>query len=1117
MSEMNDLDIRDRAGRELKQSFIVDAGPRSGYTTVLISRVLHAVITGRSDLEHIVAITFTEKAAGELKVKLRFELERALQELEGEEWSRVRRALADIERAQVATIHSFCANLLRERPVEAKVDPGFEVLDELGCNLLMDRIWEDWVTAEMERAHGFPLELLRSGIGLDEIQETAKFLLQHRDTLESLPSSVNEDLEEFLRLLSTTLRRLAELQSACRDQSDRAVIQVRSLKERLGVLFRARPERQREFLLSGLEIRTTVGNQKNWPKECLEEVKRLFEEIQQRKEKVISALLHNRAVGLLKWLCGYVERYDQAKRENGSLDFFDLLYRCRELLKNNKRVRDYFHERFDYILVDEFQDTDPLQIEILFFLAEKSARAERWQEVELRPGKLFLVGDPKQSIYRFRRADIETYHEAKEIIARQGELLSLSLNFRSRPAVVEWVNALFSRLIRPPEEGSYQPAYRPIAASRSWREGPSVMVLPLAPQIPVEGGSASELRMAEARTVAAFLKKIVTEGWSVGDRRGGEKRAIAYGDVGILFRAKEAMDLYEEEFRDFEIPYRVAGGRRYYSRLELNALLAILTSLDNPKDAVALTAALRSPFFGVSDDELFILVQEGYPLDYLALDENRRSRAAGQGGIPKSIREAIRLLKELHDLRNQVGVSFFLLKIYEATRILPLLYLKPQGDQKVANLLKMVEMARALEERGVLTLRSFVQFLKKMEATEAEEGESPMAEESEDAVRIMTIHKAKGLEFPLVILADAAYEGRPRTRSGVVNRLQGRLEIRVGSRESGVMTQGWEEARKWERLREEAEDYRLLYVAMTRSRDYFVLPFIPGDRKKRFLGPLWEGLGIDDEVPWGKELHPYSGPGVLGVDSRSLDTEKRELRPFRVGLDFKKSKTSSGKAEPSRARYELWELHRKEILLKGSQTRKIIPATAVVKGLDRERWSHGRGAIFGSFVHDIFRTIDFHHPEEIKTTARSLGKERGLDEATIEKGIALVKWGLNSPVVSRATRSPNLWKELPFVYRHGDDLVEGFIDLAFEENGKIVVVDFKTDTIENERELEEKTRLYAPQGIVYALSLESITQKKIKEVVFLFLSAKAEKSVPLGKRALHEAERFLKEAASTVS
>lgn len=1118
MTAADDGLTRERAARDLQHSFVVDAGAGTGKTTVLISRILGAVISGKSDLEHIVAITFTEKAAGELKVRLRFELEQVVRRLDGEEERRARRAFADIERAQVATIHSFCAALLRERPVEAGVDPDFEVLDELGAHLLMDRTWDEWLAGEMDRSVKILLECLRTGVRPEEMRDLAGFLLDHRDMTGLVPHTVTEDLDVFMERCRSKLDRLAGLGPYCRDQADRAFAQVASLREDLDKLCALDPEEQRNYLLSHFDIHPTAGNQKNWEqKEQLEEVRRLLQEIQSEKESVASHLRHNRAVELIEWLRGYMQRYEEAKQESRSLDFFDLLYRCRELLSSHKQVRGYFQSRFDYILVDEFQDTDPLQIEILFFLAEKVPRAERWREAELRPGKLFLVGDPKQSIYSFRRADIEAYHEAKQLLSRQGEALPLAVNFRSRPPVVNWVNVVFSRLIQPLEDGNYQPLYQPIQPSRKDGEGTSLVVLPLAPQIPVGDGKARELRLAEARTVAAFLKRIVADGWPVWDPRSGEKRDLGYGDVGILFRTREAMDLYEEEFRDFDIPYRVAGGRRYYSRLEMNALLALLTCLDNPKDGVALVAALRSPFFGVSDQELFLHVQAGYPLDYFSFDEELQSPAHRRVTAPKSIREAFRFLKELHALRNDLSLSLFLLKIYETTRVLPLFYLKPQGDQKVANLLKMVEMARSLEERGLSTLRSFVQFLKKMDATEAEEGESPLAEETEDAVRIMTIHKAKGLEFPLVILADAAYERRARVRNGVMNRHEGRLEVRIGSQGSRAATQGWESAGDRERLREKAEDYRLLYVAMTRARDYFVIPFIPGDQKKRFLQPLWEGLELAEEVSWGMEVRRRSGNSFMVFDSRELDTEKRELRPFRTGFDIKKigKKTKSkGKiSEPSLAEYKSWKQKRSECLTTGRQSGKILPATSLVKGENGDGSVHGLGPAFGSFVHEILRAIDLHRPRDIETVAQALGKRDGFDEPTIERGIDLVRWGLTSEVLTRAARSSSIWKEVPFVYRHRDDLVEGFIDLAFEENAEIVVVDFKTDRVERGKKLEERVRRYTPQAVIYAMALERITHKKVKDVVLLFLSAKLEESIPIGKTAFRRVERLLRETS----
>ncbi len=1105
MAAIDDQDVRDRAGRDLQQSFIVDAGAGTGKTTVLVSRILGAIASGKSGLDKIVAITFTEKAAGELKVRLRGELEKALRGFQSKRWSYIRDALLEIERAQVSTIHSFCATLLRERPIEAGVDPGFEVMDEIGANLLLDRSWEEWLAREMDRASGILAEALRAGIRVHDFYRLGKFLIHHRDVLK-VPSPVEEDREAFLQCLSRTLPRLKELQSACGDQTDRGWIQIESISESCRGIAEDFPLSR--LMTHPLSFRPNEGNQKNWSsKEALAEVKQKVAGLKESYEKVMAAVRHNLAVALLDWLKGYVLHYEAAKRERGCLDFFDLLYRARELLKRDLQVRGYFQKRFDYILVDEFQDTDPLQVEIFFFLAEKSPRAKGWTEVELQPGKLFLVGDPKQSIYRFRRADIETYHAAKKILSTQGQVLDLSLNFRSRPQVVDWVNSLFSGLIRPTEEGFYQPRYRPIIASLPDREGASVLLLPLAPQVPVADGAASDLRMAEARTVAAFLKSIVAEGWPVWTQQEGEKRKIGYGDVGILFRAKEAMDLYEEEFRDFEIPYRVAGGRRYYSRQEMSALLAVLGAIDDPKDKVALTAALRSPFVSASDEDLFLFVSGGHTLDY-------QSAESDSAGVPESIQNGFSLLRDLHGLRNEMAVSRFILRLYEDTRILPFFYLKPQGDQKVANLLKIVDMARSLAQQGLVTLRSFVQFLRKMESAEAEEGESPLAEETEDVVRLMTIHKAKGLEFPLVILGDAAFQSRSRMGEGIVNRQEGHLEVCLGNSAVNLETLGWKGAVEKEKLREEAEDCRLLYVAATRARDYLVIPLIAGD-KKRFLGPLWENLGLSLEIPWGKNLHPSGrgGPAVRIYDSRKLDVEKRELRPFRIGVELKKLKPDGRSVGLVRA----WEKSLKQIHKQGRKEDQVVATTALVKvGRATEvpkGWKQDRAALFGSFIHELFYHLDFHSSDGLETMARALGKKYGLEEGQVVRGIELAQWGLSSMVMRRAARCHDLWRELPFVYREGRSLVEGFIDLVFEENGELVIVDYKTDSVQSGLPLEERSRLYEPQALVYAVALEKITQKKVKEVVFLFLTPRVEKSITPTEAADSRVKTLLERAA----
>ncbi|MBI4487491.1 MAG: UvrD-helicase domain-containing protein, partial [Deltaproteobacteria bacterium] len=345
MAAIDDQDIRDRAGRDLRQSFLLDAGAGTGKTTVLVSRILGVIASGKSGLNRIVAITFTEKAAGELKVRLRSELERALRGFDSEDLRNVRDALVDIERAQVSTIHSFCATLLRERPIEAGVEPGFEVLDEMGANILLDQSWEDWLAREMDQAGGVLAEALSLGIRVEDLNRLGNFLVRHRDVLR-IPPPIEEESEAFFRCLAQSFPRLEELRRACRDQTDRGWLQIESLKEICHGL--EQEGSLRKLIARPFTLRPNDGNQRSWsPKEALAEVKERLTEVKESYESLLSAVRHNLAVVLLNHLTGYVRHYEAAKRERGSLDFLDLLYRTRELLKTNLEVRDYFQGRFD--------------------------------------------------------------------------------------------------------------------------------------------------------------------------------------------------------------------------------------------------------------------------------------------------------------------------------------------------------------------------------------------------------------------------------------------------------------------------------------------------------------------------------------------------------------------------------------------------------------------------------------------------------------------------------------------------------------------------------------------------------------------------------------------------
>ncbi|MGE5254091.1 MAG: UvrD-helicase domain-containing protein, partial [Planctomycetaceae bacterium] len=423
---------REIARNDLDRSLAVEAGAGTGKTTLLVDRILSLLRERRAALDEIVAITFTEKAAGELKVRLREAIEKALLLSPPAEADFLGQALGELERAPISTIHSFCSSLLRERPVEASLDPNFEPLDEMGMDLFFQEIWDQWLGTEMEKKPAVLRQALALGMEMDPLSRLVRQIYENRDLLPKAPlPQPSCSLEVFIETLGKEIERAWDLaRSDCRKEEDLGYQAILGLRAKVKELKEASPERQEVILFRDLQIKAQ-GNKSNWkaPASC-DAQKQILKELARELETLKDTLRARVMAGLVGWVQGFVAAMEEEKARRGILDFQDLLILSRNLLRDNKEVREYFQRIFRYLLVDEFQDTDPLQVEVVFFLAEKGAQANRWEEVGLQPGKLFLVGDPKQSIYRFRRADIETYEKARERLISKGAGVDIVQNFR---------------------------------------------------------------------------------------------------------------------------------------------------------------------------------------------------------------------------------------------------------------------------------------------------------------------------------------------------------------------------------------------------------------------------------------------------------------------------------------------------------------------------------------------------------------------------------------------------------------------------------------------------------------------------------------------------------------
>ena len=1091
-------DEHDRAlaggeGEGLSRTFLVEAGAGTGKTTVLVSRFL-ALLAAGTDISRIVAITFTEKAAGELKVKLRVALEERVARGDGA----FTQPLLHIDRAVIGTIHSFCATLLRESPVEARVDPGFAVADGLSRTLLLTRTWDAWLEEELARDLPPALAEARAlGFTLEKARELADLLANNRDLIDHVSAArpkadpdgfageLDREAADFLRLA----------REHCADEEDSGYRSIVKFADTVAAASYLSGAARISYLLKNVKPApgSKQGNKANWDAAALRSLRERAAALRERQEELAAAASHNAAVALVGWLRGFIDRYEAEKTAAGVLDFDDLLLKARDLLRDSGEARERWKAAYDHILVDEFQDTDPLQCEIVFYLAESDGRlAGAWDDVRIKPGKLFIVGDPKQSIYRFRRADIEMYEHAKSVA---GDVLHLTENFRTRPGLVAEVNAAFEGVMVPPEDGrKYQPEYEPLVPFRgSDPAGPGVVIL-LPPGGAPEGKKVAEIRVEEARAVAAFIAEIRTTGAvAVWDKGADAWRPAGLGDVAILFRRTASLEAYEEALAAYDVDFRVAGGRRFYARREVLELSAVLTAVDDPHNGVAVVGALRSPFLGVSDENILLHRLKAGTLNYLD----------GRRGVPE-VDRAFALLAGLHRARSAAAVSEVIRRVFAETRAPELYLMKPDGEQRHANLEKVAELAAAMERTEPLSLGGFVRWLKDVSELAPEEAESPLSEEGGDFVRMLTIHKAKGLEFPVTVLADLSASDN-KGDAMVVDRGAGRMEFRIGGDERGLETDGYEELAALEKERKRAEHLRLLYVGMTRARDALVVPWFVKGGDEGAAGLLGRLSGARERAGEPvRSLADASGRSVVAFDTGALDLGRLPKRPLRIDTE------RAGEIDPGSTRafaeLEEWQarrdsraetLHRPAAIRTPSGTEEKAPTRGQRPAA---RVGAASGLEFGSLVHDVMERMDFARPAGAGAVALALARTAGLDPSAAEQAADLAVRALASPVMRRAAASTRAFTEVPFCVVWDGETVEGRMDLVFEESDGLVVVDYKTDILPAEGAAALVER-YRGQAEAYADSLSRAVGKPVKETVLLFLRGPDEVSVPHGGRS----------------
>ncbi len=1134
---------RDAIHNALDKTLVVEAAAGTGKTTALVGRIIQVIETGRGELRSLVAVTFTEKAAGELKLRLRGELELARQravEQSSEIRQRLENGLAQLEEAHIGTIHGFCADLLKERPLQAGVDPLFEVATEQESERTYRRVFDRWLEQKLSDPPPGVRRLLRKSPfrdrgPVDELYRAGLTLIDIRDfetPWEVRPfdreGEIDDLVEHSLRLAETARKRSSErdylfvdfkdLLSFIQDLEGQEQVSGRrdydALEHRLPALKLGR-RKGRGAYASGV-VR----------EDLLAERQTLVDAFADFRKRASA----DRAAHLQNELREVVERYQEAKSKRGRLDFLDLLAKARNLLRDDDALRKQLQSRFTHIFVDEFQDTDPLQAEILLLLAAESGDDNDWLRVKPLPGKLFVVADPKQSIYRFRRADVALYQRVKrQLIAAGAQPVYLSVSFRSVPEIQEIVNTAMSEAMKR-TDNNHQADYVALEKHRPTIEGqPSVFALPI-PRPYGDWGYLTQYAMqrSEPTAVAAWVRWLIEDsGYQVTSRGESEPRPIGPSDICLLFRRfvsaeRSVTQPYVEGLQGLDVPHVLVGGRGFHQREEIEAMRIALTAIERPDDELAVFATLRGPLFSLTDDSLFLFRSRHGPLHPF-----RRTQAelrADDGAVQDGLDE----LARLHKARNFRPIALTIRELLDATRAQAGFALWQAGDQVLANVLRLMQLARNFEESGGLSFRGFVAHLSSLAETAAH-SEQPLIEDGVEGVRLMTVHKAKGLEFPVVVLCDITCT-MSMGASRHVDPERGIFAVRFAGGSP------WEllDHEQAESERDAAESLRLLYVAATRARDILAVPVV-ADRPQAYgwVAPLLPALYpspksyrfpmVEPSVPrfTGEEcvierparadvmpgegirpgLHKPSSGGheVVWWDPHHFEIEtatKPGLRRYWILQAGPDEGATAGEREHQR-----WFENRTSRLTRGSTvslhatsvSRLIEGETVPALGADsievaevtaRDPQRPG-GKRFGSLVHELLArspwTVGGVHADDVEPLSRSLARMLDATGAEREAAVATVVRALEHPILEQAKAAPECCRETPIIHRNAEGhLIEGIPDLVYRSSPDApwTIVDFKTDL-----RIDMSAEPYRRQVAHYVEALEAATGDKAKGIL----------------------------------
>jgi len=1138
----------------------VVAGPGSGKTRVLVERFSNLVTEHNVSINEILTLTFTEKAANEMKIRAARLFEEKGMEKERQE----------IEFAYLSTIHSFCSRLLRENAIEAVIDPQFRVMDELeagrvkeqtlqntlkkwadekGLDTFLNDIFWKQTDSKKSRLKSFKENLIQ----LYEKIRNACVPITRTINQNNLSQDIISSYNEAEKLINETIAICSDksLTPKSREKVDYVLERwnASNLQGDINKIYSGKEKTpQKDDLILAL-LNKVKGIHSVINLSVSNDVKPPLGALREELKTLIGLLAEDYSTGikmeLRDFLITFDIAYSELKRTESLIDFTDLEVKTIELLKNKKQIAKEIKQKFRYVLVDEFQDISRLQKTIIDLIRSED--------------NLFIVGDEKQSIYGFRDAEVEIFQDIQKDSDRES-LISLNENFRSRSQVLDLVNHIFDRLWSDNSNDQQLKA----GAEFSDKPVPSIEI------IVAEGNDKTEARKWESMEIAKRIKEIVEKGEIRITNKREQERNISYKDIAILFRSTTDIKLYEHSLSHLDLPYYVVSGRGFFNTTEITDLINLMKVIESPIDEINLASVLKSPFVGIDDDALFRLADHAHSNNgtrslYQALDEVSSIKEIEPQSRYRII-QFTKFLDEVQGIKPRTSLWNLISFILKKTEFQSKMLLFSNGKKRYANLLKIVELCKNQEDFEPLTLRDFIEIVEGYKFREIRESEAPVESEEDDVVKLITTHSAKGLEFPVVIVADVDRDNIRPSDYFVYSKNHG-----ISFKILNPSTNEEERPLSYERINDESkekelrESRRLLFVAMTRAQEHLIISGgINKNRTKRdkdsgnWYGYVSSTLGLN--------TNPKDNPETIKLDDNKREqnsSQTVEIRHTRIKKENKPPKEGKKIKLLTQYKKEIAACNKiktpspsKEIVKTGNNILSTIAHTVDVdnshyvysvteilkfhfcpqlyyfnsilglQGINERcqtRSGHDEaedegnlkddelpGHELGNIVHRVFKNYHFPEDNPKEYIKKELSVfEMDTNQDSLDHVANWVNSFYNSDIGKEVVSSKRYKRETSFIFNYRHNLIKGQIDLFYFNNeGLLKIIDYKSNDITID-EIPEKVKLYQLQMQLYARALETIYGRKVDETILYFLVPNKSVVIDTSEEACRELDSTL--------